>query len=46
MRVKTNQRAVFESRVHLCKPQYIKPTGVDELLSVSRINFWYSPLQS
>mgnify|MGYP007058640216 FL=1 len=43
MRVKTNQWAVFESHVHLCKPQYIKSTGVDEL-SVSRINFWYRSL--
>ena len=36
-RVKTNQQAVFESNVHLCKPQY-KSTGVDEL-SISCINF-------
>ena len=33
----TNQWAVFESHVHLCKPQY-KSTGVDELL-ISCINF-------
>ena len=35
--VKTNQWAVFESQVHLCKPQ-CKSTGVEEL-SVSFINF-------
>ena len=35
----TNQEAVFESNVYLCKPQH-KSTGVDELL-ISCINFWY-----
>ena len=38
-----NQRAVFESHVHLYKPQY-KSTGVDELL-ISCINFWWAPTQ-
>ena len=35
----TNQKAAFELRVHLCKPQY-KSTGVDKLL-ISCLNFWY-----
>ena len=35
----TNQWAVFESHVHLCKYQ-CKSTGVDEL-SISCISFWY-----
>ena len=34
----TNQWAVFESHVRLCKPQY-KSTGIDELLLIRFTNF-------
>ena len=40
----TNQWAVFDSDVHLCKPQH-ESTEVDELL-ISCINFWYTLLLS
>ena len=37
----TNQWVVFESHVHLCKPQY-KSTGADELF-ISCINLIETP---